>query len=146
MPSQNLTNLSQILAQAKFNGVAVKALLLATVLPTEAELDAWKFRSEVTLEHAVAGAYILGGFDCTLTIGATDITNNLTPVTIIPTVGNGGVVFANSTISSVGAMVYISTGTDTTDELLTFVDFGGTITSSSGDFKVTFSDPINISV
>ena len=148
MPSQNFTLLSQALAKAQidFSTVTVKALLINTTVPTEANFDAWQFRSDVTNEHAATGNYVTGGFACTATVNAADTTNNLTGVTIIPTVGNGAAVFTNSTIDSNGAIIYVDTGLATTDRLITFVDFGATISSVNGDFKVTFSDDLNISV
>jgi len=152
MASQNFTNLSQHQAKGTidFSADTFYALLINTTVPSEANLDAWVFRSDVTDEHAVSGNYTAGGFACTATVDALDTANNRTPVTIVPAVGNGNAVFSSSTISSNGALIFRRVGADLTtpadDELVAFVDFGGTITSTNGDFNVTFSTPIYINV
>ena len=42
-------------------------------------------------------------------MGALDTATDSVPVNITPTVGNGNAVFTSSTISSKGAMIYLST-------------------------------------
>jgi len=148
MPSKNFTNLSQHVAKAAidFSAVTVKALLINTTIPTEANLDAWINRSDVSNEHAASGGYAAGGFDCDTVVGAVDATNNSTDITITPVVGNGNPAYTNSTISSAGAIIYVSTGNAANDKLIGFVDFDGTVSSIDGDFKIAFSTPIIISV
>ena len=124
--------------------------MLLTSIPSEANLDGWAVRNDVTNEHAATGNYVTGGFACTATVEAqVDLTDSV-DITIIPTVGNGNAVFTNSTISSVGALIFRQVGGDMTtpltDNLVSFVDFGGTITSTNGDFNVTFSTPTTINV
>ncbi len=152
MASANFTNLSQYIANANidFGAGTFKAMLMDDgITPTEIELDTWIDRADVDTadrEHAVSGNYVAGGFDCTATVNATDTTNNLTGITIVPTVGNGNAVFSSSTISSVGAIIYLSTGVAANDLLISFVDFNGTITSTNDDFKVTITNDLEISV
>lgn len=149
MASQNFTNLSDHLARAKidFSTVTVKGLLIDNVaVLTETQLDTWVDRADVTNEHAVSGNYVDGGFACTVTIGAVDTATNKTPIDIIPTAGNGAAVFSNSTISSLGCILYVSTGVEANDLLICFVDFGGEVNSSDADFKVTLSTDLEVSV
>ncbi len=152
MASANFTNLSLHIANADidFGAGTFKAMLMDDgITPTETELDTWVTRADVDAaarEHAVSGNYVAGGFDCTVTVNATDTTNNLTAITIEPAVGNGNAVFSNASISSVGIIIYFSTGAAASDLLISFVDFNGTITSTNGDFNVTFDNDLEISV
>lgn len=124
--------------------------LLVTSIPSEVNLDGWEVRNDVTNEHAATGNYVTGGFACTATVEAQDDATDSVDVTIVPTAGNGNAVFSSSTISSVGAIIFRQVGGDMatplTDNLVSFVDFGGTITSTNGDFNVTFSTPSTIGV
>lgn len=71
-----------------------------------------------------------------------DAVNNKVPITFAPTTANPQ--YTGSTISSVGAIIYLSTGTAANDLLVAFVDFGGTVSSSSGNYSVTFSTALDI--
>jgi len=48
------------------------------------------------------------------------------------------VTWANSTMTARGAVIYKSTGTDSTSPLICYLDFTTDKTSSNGDFKITF--------
>lgn len=141
MASANFSNLPAALAKAQidFETATFKALLVTDV-PSEAELDTWIDRADVTTEHAASGAYTTGGFAVTATLEALDTTNNRQDITFAAT----NPVFTSSTISAVGAIVYVSTGTAANDLLVAFVDFGATVESTNGDFSVTFSTPLRI--
>lgn len=141
MASSNFRNLPLALAlgQIDFSNATFKALLV-TAVPSESELDTWVDRVDVTTEHAATGAYTTGGFAVTASVGAVDATNNRVDITFSAT----NPVFSTSTISAVGAIVYVSTGTAANDLLVAFVDFGATVSSTNGDFSVTFSTPLRI--
>jgi len=145
MASQNFTNLASHLANASidFSSVTIKALLINETIPSEANLDAWVDRADVTNEHAISGNYVAGGFACTRVLEALDTGNNKISVTITPT---NTPVFSNATISSKGAIIYVSTGVEANDLLIGWVDFGSTITSTNGDYTVTFTDTLDIMV
>ena len=49
-------------------------------------------------------------------------------------------IWALSTISARGAVVYKNTGTSTTSPLIAYIDFGTDKTSVVGDFSVNFSN------
>lgn len=141
MASANFSNITDHLAKAavNFSTDTFKAVLVTSV-PSEANLDAWVNRSDVTNEHAATGGYTTGGFAVTASVGTVDTANNRTAVTF--TCGNP--TYSSATISAVGCIIYKSTGTPSTDKLLHFVDFGGTVSSSSGTFTVSFSTPLYI--
>lgn len=138
--STNFTNLTDHLARAAiaFPTDSFKVLLLASA-PTEANLDAWINRSDVTGEVTGTG-YTAGGVAQVLTVGAVDTTNNRTPIT--PT--NQAPGWTTATISAVGAVIYKSTGTAATDKLVTYVDFGATVTSTAGNYSITYTTPLYI--
>lgn len=140
MASANFTNLADHLARAAINFASdsFKGMLVSAV-PSSANLDAWVNRSDVTTEVTGTG-YTAGGVALTLTIGSVDTTNNRVAITIT----NLAPGWTSSTISAVGLIVYKSTGTSSTDKLAHFVDFSGTVSSSAGNYSVTFSTPFYI--
>lgn len=139
MASANFRNLPDHLARAAINFASdsFKVLLVSSV-PSEANLDAWVNRSDVTNEVTGTG-YTAGGVAVTATVGSLDTTNNRVPVTFTDlTPGWTG------TISAAGAIIYKSTGTASTDKLVQFVDFGGTVSSTAAAFNVDFTSPLYI--
>lgn len=140
MASANFTNLTLKVANGNvnFGSNSFKALLVNAV-PSESNLDTWINRNDVTSEVGASGSYASGGASVSCTVGSIDTTNNRVGVTF----GNPAN-FTSATISAVGAIIYKDSGTSSTDTLITFVDFGGTITSTNGTFAVTFSTPLYI--
>jgi len=141
MASANFTNLTDHLAKAavNFSTDTFKAILV-TAVPSESDLDTFINRSSIATEHAATGGYTAGGFAVTASVGAVDTTNNRVAVTYTcasPT-------YSSATLSAVGCIIYKSTGSSATDKLLHFVDFGGTVTSTAGNYTVTFSTPFYI--
>jgi len=141
MASANFTNLTDHLAKAavNFSTDTFKAILV-TAVPSESDLDTFINRSSIATEHAATGGYTAGGFAVTASVGAVDTTNNRIAVTYTcasPT-------YSSATLSAVGCIIYKSTGSSATDKLLHFVDFGGTVTSTAGNYTVTFSTPFYI--
>jgi len=151
MASRNFTIVATNLAKGVIDyDTEVFYAMLVTAIPSEANLDGWGFRSDVTSEHAATGNYTTGGFLCDSSVAAQDDPTDSVDINIVPDVGNGNAVFTSSTITAVGAIIFRQIGgsmaTPATDNLVSFVDFGGTITSTNGDFNVTFSTPMNIDV
>lgn len=148
MASTNFTNLAKHLAKGTidFDTDAFKAILVTsipTTTDTTGNMDTWEFRDDVTNEHAVSGNYLAGGFDCTPAgPGNLDLINERYEITF----SNATPAFASSTITAVGAIIYRNVGTAATDELISFVDFSGTVSSTNGDFNVTFTDTLDITV
>lgn len=63
-------------------------------------------------------------------------------ITVTP--GNLSPGWTSATISAVGAIIYQDTGTASTSKLIQFVDFLGTVSSTNGNYSVTFNTPIYI--
>lgn len=144
MADANFTNLADHLARARidFSADTFKALLV-TAVPSATDLDTWVARADVTTETSGTG-YTAGGFAVTPAVGALDTTNNLVPITWAPTAANPQ--YTASTISAVGAIIYQSTGAAANDLLVSFVDFGGPVASSNGNYSVTFTGALDIDV
>jgi len=138
MASTSFTNLTRNLCIARhnFSSDTLKVLLVSSV-PSEANLDTWIARSDVTNEITGTG-YTAGGIAQAYTFNAIDTTNNRNTITLTNIV-NG---WTAATFSAVGAIVYKNSGTNTTDYLVGFVDFGGTVTASSGNFSITYTSDI----
>lgn len=107
-------------------------MLLVTSALTETQKDSFDFRDDITNEVANGNGYTTGGAAVTLTVAAVDDTNNDVEVTCsAPT-------WPTSTITAAGAVIYKSRGgAASADELLCFLDFGGSVTSTADTFTVT---------
>lgn len=141
MPSANFTNLTRSLASAagaNWTTDTFKVLLVSSI-PSEANLDTWATRSQVTNEITGTG-YTLGGIAQAFTLDALDTANNKQSVTYTNIV-NG---WTASTFSAVGAFIYANKGTAATDILAHFVDFGATVSCVAGTFSITYSSTFNI--
>lgn len=138
MASANFRNLADHIASGaiNFKTASFKAMLVSSV-PSEANLDAWVNRSDVTNEVTGTG-YNAGGTAVTATVSAVDTTNNRVSITF------SNPSWANSTITALGAIIYVDTGTASTSKLVQFADFGGTVVSTNGTFSVTFTAPLYI--
>lgn len=137
MASGNALILTKRMADAYFTGT-FKFLLVSSV-PSEANFDAYDFRDDIANEVTGAG-YTAGGVAATVTVGSVDTTNDRVSVTITDLTN----AWTGSTISAVGGWLYKSVGTAATDQLVAFVDFGGTVTSTAGNFSVAFTTPIYV--
>lgn len=140
MASANFTNLARHLAKADidFDTSTFKVLLVSSV-PSETNLDGWVYRADVTNEITGTG-YSAGGIAQAFTLDAIDTTNNRQSVTYT-NITNG---WTSATFSAVGAIIYQNTGNAATDRLLHFIDFGGTVSCSSGNYSITYSSPFYI--
>lgn len=137
MASGNALILTKRMADAYFSG-SFKFLLVSSV-PSEANFDAYDFRDDVANEVTGTG-YISGGVAATVTVGSVDTTNDRTPVTITDLTN----AWTGSTITAVGGWLYKVVGSAATDQLVAFVDFGGAVTSTAGNFSVAFTTPIYV--
>lgn len=93
-------------------------------------------RSDVTNEIGNSGTYASGGSSTTVTVTRNDGNNTIT------------VAFSNKSWTGVtasfdGAVVYKRRGgAASADELVLFLDFGGTQSVSSGEITITFLTPL----
>lgn len=139
MPSQNVSSLPRKIAQAYFTGAW--KFMLVTAAPSEANIDAWDTRSDVTSEHPATGGYVAGGFSVTIESIALDVENNRAAVTFT----NEDPALTDVTVSGVvGGFLYKALGSAATDELATFVDYGGVKGVTAGNFRHTFTTPLYI--
>lgn len=140
MASGNFRNMARALAKADldFDTLTCKVLLVSSV-PSEANLDSWANRSDVTNEITGSG-YTAGGVAQAYTLGALDTSNNRQPITY----SDNATAWTSSTITAVGAIIYKNSGASATDTLLHFVDFGGTVSVSPGTFGLSYSTPFYI--
>lgn len=140
MASANFRNLSDHLARGAINfATASFKCLLTSAVPSESNLDTWVNRSDLTGEVTGTG-YTAGGVAVTATVSSVDTTNNRVSVTF----SNLAPGWTSSTITALAAVIYVSTGTASTDKLVTMVDFAGSVVSTNGNFSVTFSTPMYI--
>ena len=137
MASGNALILTKRMADAYFTGT-YKFLLVSSV-PSEANFDAYDFRDDIANEVTGTG-YTAGGVAATVTVGSVDSTNDRTPVTITDLTN----AWTSSTITAVGGWLYKVIGSAATDQLVAFVDFGGTVSSTAGNFSVAFTTPIYV--
>jgi hypothetical protein len=83
-------------------------------------------------EHGATGTYVAGGIELT--------TKTLTNSSHVTTFNADDALWAASTISAAGAVVYDNTPAANGDKkLLVLIDFGGTFSSTAGDFQITWS-------
>lgn len=92
-------------------------------------------RADVTNE--VTGTnYTATGQAVTVTVSAVDTANDRVDINF------ADVTWASSTITAAAAVVYKYTGTTANDLLVAYLDFGGDVSSTSGDFTVSTTTPL----
>ena len=140
MASANFTNLPRFMAKGDidFDTLTAKVLLVSSI-PSEANLDAWDYRNDIDNEITGTG-YSAGGIAQAYTLDALDTANNLQSIDYTDIV-NG---WTTATFSAVGAIIYKDTGNAATDILMHFVDFGGTVTATAGNFSITYTGKFEI--
>lgn len=91
-------------------------------------------RSDVTANEVTGTGYTAGGASCTVTV-VNDTTNDRCDTTLgAPTS------WTTSTITASGAVYYKSRGgAASADNLVAYVDFGGSLASTAGTFSLTAS-------
>ena len=99
----------------------------------ETKKDSHLKRSSVTSNEVSGSGYTAGGAAATVTV-TKDTANNRIDVAL------GAASWATATITASGAVYYKSRGgADTADELVAFIDFGGSVISTAGTFSLTAS-------
>jgi hypothetical protein len=138
MASTNSLFLPKRLADNYFGSGTFKMLLVSSV-PSESDFDSFDFRSDITNEVTGSG-YTAGGFTVVPTVSAVDTTNNRVSVSF----ADLAPALASATVSAVGGWIYKDMGSAATDQLVQFVDFGGTVSSTSAAFNVDFTSPLYV--
>jgi hypothetical protein len=143
MASRNFTHLALLLANGDVDfGADTFRAIIVDAVPTESNLDTWDFRNDVT-DEITDPDYTAGGFLVNATVGSLDTANDRVPITFV---SDDTPTYTAATISGVGCIIYKVVGSAATDPLIAFVDWGGTESSTSGDFDVTFDTPLYINV
>lgn len=96
--------------------------------------DTHEDRADVTNEVTGTG-YTSAGQSVTVTV-TQDNTNDRVDISF------ADVTWSSSTITAAAAVVYKSTGTAANDLLVAYLDFGGDVASTSGDFTVSTTTPL----
>lgn len=146
MASFNFTNIAKHLAKADIDwDVATFKVMLVSSVPTTTDTtgnqDTWEFRAAVTNEITGTG-YSSGGIAQAFTLNALTLVGGKQTITWT-NITNG---WTTATFSAVGAIIYLNTGNAATDILLHFVDFGGTVSCTNGNFSITYSTTFDITV
>lgn len=107
-------------------------LVTSTYTPDQ---DTHLDRADVTNE--VTGTnYTAAGEEVTVTVSAVDTANDRVDINF------ADVTWTSSTITAAAAVVYKSTGVEADDLLVAYLDFGGDVSSTSGDFTVSTTTPL----
>lgn len=97
--------------------------------------DAHDFRNDVTNEVTGTG-YTAGGQEVDVTVTPDDA-NDRVDIEFAP------VTWSTATITARAGVIYKNRGgASSADELVAYVDFGGNVASTAGDFTVTFTSPL----
>lgn len=113
-----------------YNTDTFKAMLVSGYTPNK---DSHSKRSDITGEISGTG-YISGGKALTGVTFTQDNTDNEGVVDC------DDIVWTGATFSAQGCVIYKSRGgASSADELVKYIDFGGTITATGGDFKITIA-------
>lgn len=92
--------------------------------------SSWQKRSDCDTNEVTGTGYTAGGATTTVSI-AKDTTNHKSTISI------GAVSWTTSTITASGAVVYKSRGgANTADNLLCYIDFGGSFSSTAGTYAL----------
>jgi len=104
------------------------SLHTSTYVPAQDTHDYWDdATNEVTGTGYTAGGATLAGASITYTAATNILKLDGTDVT-----------WTSATITARYAVIYGSTGTAATSPLIGYVDFGADVTSTAGDFKITW--------
>ncbi len=132
MPSSTVyTSLVDDLARnnVNFSSDTFKMMLVTGYTPSKNHTK----RNDITAYQVTGTGYTAGGNAATASL-TLDTTNNKEVVNFTITS------WTSATISAAGGVIYKARGgVDTADNLVGYVDFGGTVTSTNGTFAVTIS-------
>lgn len=139
MASFNFTNLARALSKAEidFDTATFKVLLVSSVpttTDTTGDKHTWIDRADVTNEITGTG-YTAGGIAQAFTLNAATLVGGAQSVSWTD-ITNG---WTSASFSAVGAIIYLNTGVAANDLLLHFVDFGGTVTCTAGNFSIDYT-------
>lgn len=103
------------------------ALVTSAYTPAQATDQYW---STVQPNEASGTGYTAGGQALTGQTVSADTVNHRGKFTA------NNVTWSNATVTAVGAVLYVNTGTASTSPLIGYIDFGGSKSSSAGNFTI----------
>lgn len=113
----------------------IKVMLISTA-PTSAQQDTWQYKSDVTGEVSGTG-YTAGGKSLTWA-SATRLAYNTGTNTL--TFDADDISWPSSTVTAGAAVIYDGTpGSDATRPVIGYVDFGGSVSTTSGTFQIVWN-------
>jgi hypothetical protein len=140
MASANFTNFCRdLLTGASYILDGDMRVMLVSSVPSESNLDSWTVRSDVTNEVTGTG-YSAGGINQPCTVETLNTTSNYQEVTYTDIV-NG---WTGASVTALGAIIYVSTGSAATDPLLHFIDFNGSQSCVLGNISITYTGTFRI--
>lgn len=119
--------------EAYYSGKTVKAMLVTASYTPDA--DTHDFVDDIVANEASGTGYTAGGQVVTPTITIDTATNQVRVSFTSPS-------WPSSSVSARYLVLYFDIGADSVDELITEIDNGSTVTSSSSTFTFTISSPI----
>ena len=103
------------------------ALVSSAYVPNQSTDQYW---STVQPNEVSGTGYTAGGQALTGQAVTADTTNHRGKFTA------NNVTWSNATVTAVGAVIYKNTGTASTSPIIGYIDFGGTKSSSAGNFTI----------
>ena len=103
------------------------ALMTSSYAPNQATDQYW---SAISSNEASGTNYTAGGQALTGQSVTADTTNHRGKFTA------NNVTWSNATVTAVGAVIYKNTGTPSTSPVIGYIDFGGSKSSSAGNFTI----------
>jgi hypothetical protein len=119
-----------------YEGLPFKIMLVTSDYTPNKDTD--EFRSSVTNEVTGDG-YTAGGVVVTATV-TVDTANDRVEIEF------SDPEWDPASLSADAAVIYISTGNAATDPVVSYVDFGETVTSTNAPFQVTLTSPLRYTV
>ena len=141
MPSATFTNAPRFLAKGDLDWDTMNCkVLLVTSQLSEANIDAFDYRADITNEVANGNGYATGGIAQAYTLDALNTTTNAQTITYT-NITNG---WTAATFSAAGAIIYKDTGNAATDILLHYIEFASALTPSNGSASITYNNSFSI--
>lgn len=133
MASLNYSTTLYKMVNAYFNGATIKAMVLtSSYTPNK---DAHDFRADLTAYEASGTGYTAGGVTITATVAQDDANDRVTVTFSVPS-------WASSSFSGQYLGIYKEIGSAATDEIITLIDNGSTVTSSASTFTFDITAPL----
>ena len=133
MASLNYSTTLYKMVNAYFNGATITAMLLTSAYTPDK--DAHDFRADLTASEASGTGYSAGGGTITATVAQDNANDRVTVTFSDPS-------WAASSVSARYLAIYKDSGNEATDEIITLIDHGSTVTSVNSTFTFDVTAPL----